>query len=96
MKKKEPRTGKNIRLFLNSEEGKMLDADIVKTGLALGIIGAAMADQANAAAISFHTNAFNETSHTSHLSHGSHGSHGSHASHGSHGSHGSHSRGGWC
>ena len=28
---------KNIRMFLSSEEGKMLDSDIVKTGLALGI-----------------------------------------------------------
>ena len=67
----------------------MLDSDIVKTGLALGILGAAMVDQA-VAADDVHTNFFGATSHGSHLSHGSHGSHGYHGSHSSHGSHGSH------
>ena len=56
MKKKPSKIKKNIRLFLNSEEGKMLDADIVKTGLALGILGTALVDQANAQQV--HSNYF--------------------------------------
>ena len=87
MDKKKSRLGKNIKLFLNSEEGKMLDADIVKTGIALGIIGAVMVDQAAATQYPLHTNSFTSTQHSSHQSHGSHASHGSH---------GSHARGGWC
>ena len=75
MKKKTSKIKKNIKLFFSSEEGKMLDSDIVKTGLALGILGAAMVDQANAENI--HSNYFTSTSHVSHQSHGSHGSHGS-------------------
>ena len=71
-KKKKSGIKKNIRMFLNSEEGKMLDADIVKTGIALGIIGGAMADQASAA---IHSNYFTSNAHVSHQSHGSHGSH---------------------
>ena len=77
-----------IKKFLSSEEGKMVDSDVLKTAIALGIIGAALTEDASAQVV--HTN------YTTSTSHYSHGSHGSHASHGSHGSHGSHSRGGWC
>ena len=93
MKKTGAKVKKNIKMFLNSEEGKMLDADIVKTGLALGILGAVTADQADAQigwSIQTHTNRFTDNAHLSVLGHTSH------ASHGSHGSHGSHARGGWC
>ena len=79
---KKSKLKKNIRMFLNSEEGKMLDADIVKAGIALGILGAAV--DAHAQAFPMHDNYFTQTGHVSHQSHGSHGSHGSHA------------RGGWC
>ena len=84
MKKKNRRMQKNIKLFLNSEEGKMLDADIVKTAVAFGFIGVALAGNAEAAQREkIHTNYFDASSHKSSL-------------HGSHGSHGSHARGGWC
>ncbi len=104
-KKKAGKAGKNIKRFLSSEEGKMLDSDIVRAGIALGILGTVAVDQASA---QIHTNYLHTTGHASHNSHGSHashgshgshashGSHGSHSSHGSHGSHGSHARGGWC
>ena len=78
-----------IKKFLSSEEGKMVDSDVLKTAIALGIIGAAMTEDLSAQNV-LHTN------YTAQTGHYSHGSHGSHASHGSHGSHGSHSRGGWC
>ena len=81
MENKKRRIQKNIKLFLNSEEGKMLDADIVKTAVAFGLIGAALVEDASA--IQVHTNYFTSTSHRSSL-------------HSSHGSHGSHARGGWC
>jgi len=86
MDKKKSRVKKNIKMFLNSEEGKMLDADIVKAGIALGILGTAV----DAHAVGWnqaHKNYFSSSGHTSHQSHGSHSSHGSH---------GSHARGGWC
>ena len=35
------KTKKAISKFLNSEEGKILNADVVKMGLTLGIVGAA-------------------------------------------------------
>ncbi|MCX7648569.1 MAG: His-Xaa-Ser repeat protein HxsA4, partial [Elusimicrobiales bacterium] len=87
MKRNNKKIKKNIKTFLNSEEGKILDSDIVKTAVALGIIGSSLPTEANAAV---HTNYFDGTSHVSHASHGSHSSHGSHGSHSSHGSHGSH------
>jgi len=109
MTEKISKTKKNISLFLSSEEGKMINSDIVKLGVSLGVLGAGMnADVSMAANAAGHTNSWSATSHSSHAnhashaSHGSHGSHGSHSSHsshsshGSHGSHGSHARGGWC
>ena len=36
MDKKKSKLKKNIKMFLSSEEGRMLDADVVKTGIALG------------------------------------------------------------
>ena len=71
MKKKTSKLKKNIRMFLSSEEGKMLDSDIVKTGLALGILGTVMVEQA---AAQVHSNYFTSSAHVSHQSHGSHGS----------------------
>lgn len=35
---------KDISRFLNSEEGKILNADVVKLGVTLGIIGAAISE----------------------------------------------------
>jgi|GEM_PF-2252138 len=96
----------SIKTYLNSEEGKILDSDLVKAAIALGIIGAVTPDLTPQAV--FHTNAMSSSAHLNHVSHGSHsshgshgshsahGSHGSHSAHGSHGAHGSHSRGGWC
>lgn len=90
MEKKKSKLKKNIQMFLNSEEGKMLDADIVKTGIAMGIIGAAMSESSAQISTQVHANYFTSTQHVSHMSHGSHASHSSHGSHASHGSHGSH------
>jgi len=93
------KTKKNIKKFLNSEEGKMLNADVVKLGLSLGVIGAAAApDDVSAGVTITHSNWFWLYGPTggNHYSHVSHGSHSSHGSHGSHSSHGSHARGGWC
>lgn len=86
MEKKKSKLKKNIKMFLNSEEGKMLGADIVKTGIALGILGTVVDAQAQTWEL-IHNNYFDRYTHVSHASHGSHSSHGSH---------GSHARGGWC
>ena len=90
MEKKKSKLKKNIKMFLNSEEGKMLDADIVKTGIAMGIMGAALSDASALPTPLVHANYFTATTHVSHMSHGSHASHSSHSSHASHASHGSH------
>ncbi|MCR4820903.1 MAG: hypothetical protein K5838_07270 [Elusimicrobiales bacterium] len=37
-------TKKNIKKFLNSEEGRILNSDVVKLGTTLGIVGAALSD----------------------------------------------------
>jgi uncharacterized membrane protein len=94
MNKKKNKIKNTIKTYLNSEEGKILDSDILKTAIALGIIGISTPDISYAQGV--HTNYTTFKAHYSHVSHGSHSSHGSHASHGSHGSHGSHARGGWC
>lgn len=66
----------DMRLFLTSEEGKMLDADIVKMGIALGILGGAAAD--SEAGWTNHRSRFSEVGHASststvHTSHSSGG-----------------------
>jgi hypothetical protein len=96
---------KDISRFLNSEEGKILNADIVKLGVTLGIIGVAVsdADIVVGGTTNTHRNYFqhNKSSHTnySYKFWGYHinysvvvpaNSHYSHVAHNSHGSHGSH------
>ncbi len=68
-----PKFKKDLKVFLASEEGKIVEKDAAKLGIALiavaGFLGGIMnAKDAGAAC---------------HSSHGSHGSHGSHSSHGS-------------
>ena len=65
------KTKKAISRFLNSEEGKILNSDVVKMGLTLGIVGAAaMTDPEIVAAFDMkHANYFRGNSSTqSHLS----------------------------
>ena len=72
-----PKIKKNIKAFLNSEDGKITKKSIIKAGIILGTIGSIV--DANMA--SAHEN-FSITE-TGHISHGSyHGAHGSHGSHG--------------
>jgi hypothetical protein len=50
---------KDISRFLNSEEGKILNADVVKLGVTLGIIGAAISEaDVVSAATNAHRNYF--------------------------------------
>ena len=78
-----PKIKKELKMFLVSEEGKIVEKNAVKLGVTLlavaGILSGVMKPtDVNAAC-------------------GSHMNHGSHASHASHGSHGNHGRGGgWC
>jgi len=85
--KKIPKIKKNLRTFLNSEEGKISKKSVAKIGAALAVIWIALDATITHAG---HSNYFHNSgaqgrhaSHASHASHGSHGSHGSHASHGS-------------
>ena len=79
------KTQRGIERFLNSEEGKMLDSDIIKAAIVLGAVEAALIHNASPLAAqqgTFHNNWMQANGHQSHVSHGSHGSHGS--------------SGGWC
>ena len=51
---------KTISRFLNSEEGKILNADVVKLGVSLGIVGSALTDAetVSAAITNLHNNYF--------------------------------------
>jgi len=80
-----PRPKKDLRAFLNEEEGKITKKSLQKIGLGLLTAGMALSGLMQADKTLAQT-----CSHASHASHGSHSSHGSHDSHGSHGSHGSH------
>jgi hypothetical protein len=92
-KKSIPKIKKDIGIFLSSEEGKIVEKDVIGLGIAMiavaGILGGVMITKdANAQCV--HTSHGSHASHASHSSHGSHGSHASHASHSSHASHASH------
>jgi hypothetical protein len=86
-KKSIPKIKKDIGIFLSSEEGKIVEKDVIGLGIAMiavaGILGGVM--------ITKDANAQCAAGHYAHSSHSSHGSHASHASHGSHASHASHS-----
>ena len=59
---------KSISKFLNSEEGKILNSDVVKMGITLGIAGAVMATETETVlAVSKHANYFRGNSSTGHL-----------------------------
>ena len=66
------KTNGKIKRFLSSEEGKMVDSDVLKTAIALGIIGATAPEDLSAQQPIVHSNF---TANTGHYSHGSHGSH---------------------
>jgi len=57
---------KSISRFLNSEEGKILNSDIVKLGVTLGVIGAAVAETETiaVAATNQHRNFFQHSQRT--------------------------------
>lgn len=73
------RAKKDASVFLNSEEGKILKKDIVKTALTLGMIAAPID-------VAFSHGSGHGSGHGSHGNHGHHTNSG-HASHGSHSSH---------
>ncbi len=73
-----PKVKKDLRCFLNEEEGKIAIKSAVKLGL--GILAAGLA-------LSKFMKINESLAGSAHTSHGSHGSHASHSSHGSHGSH---------
>ena len=81
-KKLLPDLKKGVEVFLTSEEGKVVKQDVVKTAVALGIIGTALLKSAHDLPAQPHNNYLHNSGGT--------GMHASHASHGSHGSHGSH------
>lgn len=80
-----PKIRKNLRAFLNEEEGKITKKSLQKIGLGLITAGLALSGLMQADKTLAQT-----CSHTSHASHGSHSSHSSHGAHAAHGSHGSH------
>jgi len=92
--KKIPSIKKDIKAFLNSEEGRVNRRNIAKKGglfLALGVGLAGLMAPKDVQGISCeHTSHASHSSHGSHSSHTSHSDHTEHASHGSHGSHSSH------
>ncbi len=71
-----PKIKKDLKTFLNEEEGKITKKSIKKIGLGLIIAGIAVSGLMQA-----------DKTLAQICSHSSHGSHGSHSSHGSHGSH---------
>jgi len=79
-----PRPKKDLRAFLNEEEGKITKKSLQKIGLGLLTAGMALSGLMQADKTLAQCSHY---SHTSHSSHGAHGAHGSHSSHGAHGSH---------
>ncbi|MCR4819945.1 MAG: hypothetical protein K5838_02345 [Elusimicrobiales bacterium] len=83
MERKKAKIIKNdLTKYLTSEEGKIVKGNVVKTAMALGIVGLAVDEVL--AAHEYHDNYFhnNGSAGAYHVSHGSHGSHSSHGSHG--------------
>lgn len=78
-----PRLKKDIDDFLLSEEGKITRKKIVRMGIGLAILAAAI--PAEDAFSQTHSSGLLGAGRGGHSSHTSHASHASHASHGSHG-----------
>lgn len=76
-----PKFKKEIKAFLNSEEGKISKKSIIKAGLVVGAIGGIVN---KASAQNTHHSAITDYYPGTHTSHGSHNSHNSHGSHNSH------------
>ncbi|MCK5580427.1 MAG: hypothetical protein KAJ18_04060 [Candidatus Omnitrophica bacterium] len=76
-----PQIKKDLKTFLLSEEGKIVEKNAVKLGVSLLAIGGALSGVMKPSDVQA------ECVHASHASHGSHSSHGSHNSH---------YQGGWC
>jgi len=100
-----PKIRKRIKMFFQSEEGKITREQALTAATTLMLMATAFASSSykgrgesaksyirntRAACRGLHGSHASHASHCSHGSHASHGSHGSHASHGSHGSHASH------
>ena len=88
-----PRPKKDLRAFLNEEEGKITKKSLQKIGLGLLTAGMALSGLMQAdktLGLMQADKTLAQCSHYSHTSHGAHGAHGAHGSHSSHGAHGSH------
>ena len=96
-----PKIRKDLKKFLISEEGKIVEKDAIELGLALvavsGILSGVMSAKDVLAASWPGSCGATPPVCAAPACHASHSSHASHASHASHGSHGAHGRGGgWC